>query len=237
MATSDGPRGRRRAFTDEELRADLADGLKAAEIARKYSVSRQAVNKRINQIQQCTVAAAVAPEESRRFVRVRIDSMEELSRCLNRVNLLQDACDRWLRDADDPERYDVGPRSDDVMVTYEVTVEGPHGPRTEKRKKSMAALLAMIEEKNGDPIVCAETKRADPRELILATAAEVRKTVVAAGDLARMLADAKVMNEFRTIVLEEIQAASPEVAGAISERIRRRLVVHAAFRGPEALPG
>ena len=44
--------------------------------------------------------------------------MAELRRCFERVNLLFDACDRWLRDADDPSRYDIGPRAAEVLVTY-----------------------------------------------------------------------------------------------------------------------
>lgn len=41
------PRGRARAFTDAELRQDLADGLKALEIAKKYRISKQTFYSRI----------------------------------------------------------------------------------------------------------------------------------------------------------------------------------------------
>jgi hypothetical protein len=224
------PRGRHRIFTDAELRADLDAGMSPAEVARKHGVSRAAVSKRVNNLKLSTAAAVVAPEESRRYVSRTIDAMEELTRGLHRANLLQDACDEWLRDPDDPERYDIGPRASEIWVHYtDETGERP------VRKK--ARLQQLLSEVGGCGVIDrSEHKHADPRELILKTAAEVRATVSAAADLARMLADAAVMERFREAVLTEIAKESPEVAERIAQAVRRGLLVRQAFRGPESLP-
>jgi hypothetical protein len=229
------PQGLIRQFSDEELRADLEAGLKPPQIAQKYGVSRQAVYKRVNQLQLTTTAAAVAPQESRRFVGAQLDAMTQLLHSLGRVNLLMDACDEWLRDAERPEKYDIGARSDEVMVTY-LTYSDNGNPV--KKKARLSQLLLKIErELHGvHEIDRAESRHADPRELILKTAQEARQTVGAAAELARMLADMRAMEVFREALLTEIAKVSPDVAERIAEAVRRSIVFHAAFAGPGAPP-
>jgi len=100
-----------------------------------------------------------------------LDVMEELGRCFQRVNLLFDACDRWLRDADDPTRYDIGPRAGDILVTYEEP--GPNG-KPVRRKEALDRLLARVEAAGeGVAVDRWESKHADPRELVLKTAQQL----------------------------------------------------------------
>lgn len=244
------PKGRQRRFSDEELRSDLDAGLKPVEIARKYSVSAAAVSKRINRLELTTVAAAVAPEESRRYVGGTLNAMEELVRGLRRVNLVQDACHDWLLAAPDPdrpgERYDIGARPEEIEVTYtvEVEVDGPRGEtryRTEKRRAKLSSLLAVCEE---DPegsritgVTKSESKYADPRELVLRTVSEARQTVETGARLLQMLRDAEAMELFREEMLRAIGEADEETRGRIEERLRARLVRYAAASGLGALPG
>ncbi len=98
-----------------------------------------------------------------------LDVMEELGRCFQRVNLLFDACDRWLRDADDPDRYDIGPRAGDILVTYEEP--GADG-KPVRRKEALDRLLARLEA-SGAMVERWESKHADPRELVLKTAQQL----------------------------------------------------------------
>ncbi len=99
-----------------------------------------------------------------------LDVKAELQRCFDRVNLLFDACDRWLRDPDDPTRYDVGPRADDVSVTY--VTSGDDG-KPVRRKARLSALLARAEGGLGVMVERTETRIADPRELVLKTAQQL----------------------------------------------------------------
>jgi hypothetical protein len=221
------PQGHENRITDAELRSELENGLKSPEIARKYGVSRQAISKRVNRLGLTTVAAAVAPEESRRFVRRQIDCMEELTRSLGRVNLLMDACDEWLRDPDNPERYDVGARSTEVTVHY----IDYSGEKPVKTKAKLSELLARIGE-SGIDWTAAETKIADPRQLILSTAQEVRQTVSTAAELARMLVEMKSMEAFREALLAEIEMVDRDIAGRIAERVRRSLIFQDALERP-----
>lgn len=113
------------------------------------------------------------------------DLMEELKSCIRRITLLFDACDRWLRDAENPDQYDIGPRAGDISVTY--WEDGPSGKRV-KRKAKLSALLAEVTSHNGRgrTIELVETKHADPRELVLKTAARLHSQIEL---LARLLGE------------------------------------------------
>lgn len=229
--------GRVRRITDEELRAALDAGQSSTQIAAQYGVSRQAIHKRCQQLRVTTTAAVTAPVESARYVRRQLDAMEELTRSLSRVNRLQDACDAWLQDPDRPGCYTLDPRASEVTVVYQVRTESG----TQTRRKRLAELLTLVGEIEGETPVEGisqwETKHADPRELILRTVGECRQVVSLAADLARMLADARVMEQFRTAVLTEIARESPDVARRIADAVQRSLVVCGAFRGPDSIPG
>ncbi len=151
-------------------RASIDHALVAGEpyraIARRFAASPDAVLRhKMAHLPADLLKAREAEEETR-----ALDTMTELRRCLERTNLLFDACDDWLRDAEDPSRYDLGPRADDLLVTY--TEPRPDGHLL-RRKAPLSELLAPVEE-SGRRVVVVETKRADPRELVLKTAGRLQ---------------------------------------------------------------
>lgn len=236
------PQSKPQKFTDKQLRADVQAGMKAVDIAAKYGVSRSAVSQRVKQLNLTTTVAAVQPYEARRYVRQSIDAMEQIGRNLEKANLLMDACDEWLRDADDPSRYDIGARADEVEVTYEVEIITPQGVRYEKRKKPLTYLMEQFSGQDEDGArFCGwkhgETKRADPRDLILKTSQETRGNLSLAADLARTLADIRVMHTFREVTLQEISKVAPEVAERIAEAVRRSIVLQGLLDGGPIFSG
>jgi hypothetical protein len=89
---------------------------------------------------------------------------------LLRVQLLYDACDAWLRDPNDLSRYDIGPRAEDVRVTY--SESGPDGKPVRKRAR-LSELLARVETGRDLTVERGEYRHADPRELLLKTAGQL----------------------------------------------------------------
>jgi len=218
-------------MTDAELAADLAEGLSSSQIAERRGISRQAVNKRRKHLKfQAAAVAVVSGPESTRFVAGQLDALDMIRETLEKTTLLMDASDRWLRDVDDPTRYDIGPRSEEVMVTY-------LDFREEKPKKAKASLQELLEraERYGGMVVGSKQTYADPRELILSTAREVRATVGQLVELAQMLADARSMQLLRETLLAEIAKADPEIAERIAGAVRRVLVLHSAAGGVDSL--
>jgi hypothetical protein len=218
-------------FTDEQLRQDVRAGLSGAEIARKYGVAPQSVHERLQRMGLAKAAMVTAPAETERFVQGSLNAMAQLTRSLSRVNKLQDACDGYLTDPNDPERYDVGPHAHDIKVRYDVEVSLPDGKfRTERRVKPLPELLDVLEhDEDGARIVCnslrGEFKHKDPRQLILDTAQETRATIQTAADLARSLADMKAMIAFREALLAAISQVDQDVARRIAEAVQRTTVL------------
>lgn len=235
------PKGRKRKISDEELRACVGRNMTGAEIARAYKCSEANVSQRLKALNLSTASALTAPVESRRFVRQSLGVMEQLAKNLVSANLLLDACDEWLRDADDATKYDLGPRGQEVLITY--YVESEDGKKREARKEPLDVLLRRLEllaDMVDDRGVCAEVgrseyKHADPRELILKTQAETRQTAALIMDAIQKVTNAKIMEDFRLACIEEIGKESSDCARRIAERLQSILVLHAAFAGPGAL--
>lgn len=195
-------------------------------IADRWTVSKTAlIRHKAEHLTQRLVASKAAAE------RVEdLEVMEELRRCFERVNLLFDACDRWLRDVDDPTRYDIGPRAEELRVTYEEERPGPAGKRsTVRRKATLAELLAEVKGSDRSPlrtVTMVETKHADPRELVLKTAARLQPQIELLAKLIGELDERPQVNilvspewiAVRTAVLEAL-APHPQARAAVTGRL------------------
>ena len=152
----------------EAIDKALVGGTACREVAALYRVSPDAVERhKAAHLPKMLTETRQARDEAH-----ALDVMEELTRCFQRVNLLFDACDRWLRDADDPTRYDIGPRADDILVTYLDHSARDANGRPLHKKASLAHLLALAEG-SGAMVERWDTKYADPRELVLKTAQQL----------------------------------------------------------------
>jgi hypothetical protein len=151
-----------------------------------------------------------------------LDVMAELRRCFERVNLLFDACDRWLRDPEDPARYDVGPRADDVTVIYSEL--GPGGSPVQ-RKAKLSRLLARLEEAGID-VQRGETRHADPRELILRTAAQLQGQVEL---LAKLLGELDERPQVNVLLGDEWLSVRGTLLGALQPYPEARAAVAASL--------
>lgn len=132
------------------LPADLARAAASHDLSRAASLAVQ-------------VGAQHAEEQAR-----ATNLMAELEAAMSRVNKLFDACDRWLADPDDPSRYDLSPRAEEIIVHY--THAGPYGPV--RARAPLSALLAIAAGEGGGALQVGriQVKSADPRDLLLKAA-------------------------------------------------------------------
>jgi hypothetical protein len=145
----------------EAIDRALVEGESAPKIAAKYRrLSDDTVRRHAENHLPARLVLATDVRASADATRV----IAQLERCLERVNLLSDACDRWLRDPDDPTRYDIGPRAEDVKVTY---LEKNGGAKLIRKKARLSVLLQKVA-KVAPGVELVETKHADPRVLVLA---------------------------------------------------------------------
>jgi len=85
-------------------------------------------------------ATALVGEVEQRTER-GLNVMAELESTLRGVNKLFAACDDWLTDPEDPERYDLGPRAEELLVHYWQT--GEDGERV-RAKAPLSELLEQV---------------------------------------------------------------------------------------------
>ena len=202
-----------------EIDLALVAGQPYRSIAQRFEASPDAVYRHLQGHLPATLLKAQEVEE----VVEATNLMKELERCFQRVNLLFDACDRWLRDVDDPSQYDIGPRAEDVSVTYMVMGDDdkPH-----RQKARLSELLARIEGR-GYGVELVETKQADPRDLLLKTAKQLQGQVELLAKLLGELKEGQIVNIFmsaewvslRTVILttlEQYPEARHAVAGALN---------------------
>lgn len=103
-----------------------------------------------------------------------MDVLASLSRAAERLEKFLDAADAWLRDPNDPTRYNLGPRDHEVIVIWEREIDIGDGVRciTERKKEPLADILRRCGEKSDTApklgeIRTVEVKHGDPRKLLL----------------------------------------------------------------------
>lgn len=147
-----------------------------------------------------------------------LDVMTELARCFTRVNMLFDACHAWLLDPEDPTRYFLGPRADDVKVVY---WGRDRSGQAVQKKAPLSEVLARVEDA-GVRIERWETKYADPRELALKVAAQLKGQTEL---LAKLMGDLQQEGTVNLVVSPEWVMVRAELLGALTPYPEARLVV------------
>jgi hypothetical protein len=205
---------------DKIVRAIIQGEASLRVIAGQFGLPRSAVSRYLKDRLAPQAAAVMAREEAGNGAAL----LDRLEAVMARMQKLYDACDEYLRDPNDPERYDLGPRAWDIDVTYR-TAE-PGAGRMVTRRKSLDFLLLSLGEKGYEPLEV-RFRQADPRRLIIDTAAVLGKHLEL---LARIRGEAKdqavtnvTVNQW-FIDMQEIivhcTAEYPEVRAAIISRIK-----------------
>lgn len=206
----------------EGIERALVAGEPYRSIAARFGVSMGAIDRHKSDHLPARLVAAERAQEVASAGRV----MAELERGLARVNLLLDACDRYLRDPEDPDRYDVGPRAGDVTVVYEEPVDDGRPRLRRERLSVLLARLGSTEAGLGLRVVATEVKHADPRELLLKTAGRLRDQLELVARLAGELQEAPQVNvvvsaewaAVRSALLAAL-APYPEARAAVAARL------------------
>jgi hypothetical protein len=207
-----------RLITNDELLADLREGLTTREIMAKRDLSKSTVNGRRQRLRfKATTLMVMAKPEVQKMVAAELDTIALLQVCMQRLVMLSDAYHEWLLDPQDRGRYMIGPRATEIEVVYMEP-----GDRVSK-KATLQELLNRIEAHVDVQTV--ERKSADPRTELRATVATISSTVAQMVDLVAMLADARAMQVLRDLILEELRRVDEDVAARIVTALRSRLVV------------
>lgn len=148
-------------------------------IADQYGLSHQALMRHKADHLLAEIVAAWQAERQANG----LELATELRAWMDTITKLLRACEEWLTDPDDPDRYYLGPRAADVWVVHEI--DRGENRRPERRKERLSTLLARVDGKPGvGDFVLAETKTADPRRLILETSKTLEGHLRLMGEIA-----------------------------------------------------
>lgn len=150
-------------------RAAVRGELSNRRIAAQYKITESALRRhRFEHLPDLLIKGKEAQDEER-----AVDVYAELAEAVRLVNKVLAACDAWLIDPEDPGRYALDHRAEEVTIIY--TEPGPGG-KPQRKKAPLASLLPQLAA-NGQRVEGWEAKRADPRELILKAAGRLKDLI------------------------------------------------------------
>lgn len=208
----------------------LIRGESYRDIAGRFGVSKSALSRYMLKHLVPQAAKALAIRE----IKDGDDYVTALDQITKRVQKEYDACDEYLRDPDNPDKYYLGPRAEDVQVVF---VEKSSNGKEIRRKESLWDMVSLALGEN-QHAVGTYWKHADPRKLLLDTAktlndqlkllATIRGQIK---DLTINISSSPVFIQFQQVVLDAT-ANYPEVRKRITDALRAIDTSH----GP-AIPG
>jgi hypothetical protein len=151
----------------DQIIKSLIKGQSYRSIAKKFSISNAAILRYMNSKLAAKIARSKRAAEE--FTSSR--AMDEIRTVMERMTMLYDACHEYLKDPNDPRRYELGPRAWEIEVTY------LDGDKKTPRKDNLQLLLDRVEKKGKERKTWLEIKykHADPRKLIIDTASTLTR--------------------------------------------------------------
>jgi hypothetical protein len=99
----------------------------------------------------------------------------EINRVFARLNKLIDACDAWLTDPDDPSIYTLDARATELLVIYEDGNDLNDRGEPRRKRDNLSKLLTLLNKEAKVDALTITTKSADPRDLIVKTAGQIKE--------------------------------------------------------------
>ena len=186
-----------------QINQKLVNGDSIASISKLYGFARDTI-KRHKKL--CMGALLKQANDEKQLVG---DSLiKQVESDIYMIHKLVKACDEWLTDPEDPSKYFLGPRGDEIEIIYQ-----GKDPKTDRllptmRKASLQEMIDTVEKSDKFTIHNITHKHADPRELLLKAIAKLEGIV-------KMILDttmAEIENQHKRIALEK----ATEKGGVIS---------------------
>jgi hypothetical protein len=217
-----GKQGKQRAIDihpdKKTIIARILKGESLAALDREYGFGKGVSWKYVKEVLAERVQEAV--QQGKDDIRHRLESI------FDRLQKLLDACHTWLQDPDDPEKYTLCPRMDEIEVVYlDVNENG----NIVNKKALLSSLLARA--LNLDDMVEVKTRNMDNRKLLVDTANAMSRQMEIIGKIIGQVPEGGTVNnfnfmtqwvEFKTIIMEAT-AKTPEVRKSIIEAMEARL--------------
>jgi hypothetical protein len=152
-----------------EINRLIAAGTTYKVISQQYGMDQASVSRHVKAcIPRLLVSTRVARDIGGGIVVER-----QLEKTFAHINKLVDACDEWLLDPDGTGKYTLEPRSREINVVYDDYNDRDDKGKPKRKKANLQELIGRLGEA-GYEVDLLQSKSADPRELVLQSAAEIR---------------------------------------------------------------
>lgn len=141
-----------------EIESALVGGKSLRHIASQFGVGYKAVDRH-----RGCISSALEAGRTAQAIESAINVEAELVFCRDSMKKLAVACMELLADPERPGQLYVGPRTDEIEVTYTDDADD----EKVRRKAKLSALIERVETRNSITVAWAESKYADPRELLI----------------------------------------------------------------------
>lgn len=212
---------------NEEIIQCLLDGRSLETVAEGRDFSYRTVYKYVKDVFSQRAAAAIAHRDIDSGSNI-IDRMEE---GLQKVNKLISALDEWLTDPDDPQKYTLDPRDDEVNVVY---LDFKESPPVKKRAKLQDLINDRVD--NDKTPIDFRVSSADNRELLLKSVDRMSKLLELIARITGELKNVEV-NVYNTHLYQQLQAVVLEVTEDLPRDVREKIARRLWERSGEAISG
>ena len=175
---------------------DILSGMSETKIADKYGLIQSSVHRYKNG-KLMKMLADIWDERNTEAGKTLIERFEEVAEMLKKQLL---ACQEWLQDPDEPDKYTVAPRASEVIIIAEWwDDEG----RTHRKKEHLDSLLREIRDEGRTPTAILFANQ-DTRKILLETAKVIQANLEQIAKLQGAISDVIVAQNNPTIILSEI---------------------------------
>lgn len=145
-----------------QIQQEMGQGISNRRIGEKYHIAESTVR----EYRKTRLPQVLAAHEKARDLATAGGIIERVKDVLERMLKAADAADVWLTDPENPNKYTLDPRADEVMVVYyEKTPRG----KLIRHKARLQALLNRVSKGLNISVGEVYIKHADPRDILLKT--------------------------------------------------------------------
>jgi len=152
-------------------------------------------------------------------------ALQEVREAIERIHKMYRACDEYLEHPDKPGEYFLGPRADEILISYVETDGESQGRHTMTLQDALNRL-----KKAGKTVTSWRYKHTDPRKLVLDTMSKAREQMEFLGKLSGKIQDIVVnvetIEQWAEIkiaiieALEDVPDAKDRIVEALEELLR-----------------
>lgn len=145
-----------------QIDGKIRNGDSLSSLSKRYGLSRSTLRKHRD---EC-IPALLAQDKTLKEVSTGEMMVKQVGAQIKLVAKLIAACDDYLTDPDDPDKYFLGPRGEEIEIVYQEVDKENGKVDNVQRKATLQEILDAIENK-GYVIRGITNKHSDPRDLLL----------------------------------------------------------------------